>query len=167
MASIAIRHVAVLAALASALPVALSQPKKTDIKQTEQATRAVATWLESDDADPNRLANVRKQGQLAIPSLIAALERGPSPAKRELVRRSLEADYDALAERAGARRLRSKPDFIGHYLANFEALYRIRAAQALAAIGSTDARNVLQAAIDKTPRDEVRRAIQLALKDVK
>ena len=49
---------------------------------------------------------------------------------------------------------------------NFEAQYRARAAQALAAIGGTDARNALEGILAKARRDElhlredVRRAIQ-------
>src|SRR5688572_19753534 len=112
---------------ALALPlVASGQAQKPSSKQREQAARALATWLESDDFDPRRLAPVVKDGQLVVPSLIAALERGPSPAKRELVRRSLEADYEALAAAARSdpsRRLRSKADFMEHYLSNFDALY--------------------------------------------
>lgn len=162
-----VRRVAVLVALAAASSSAPAQLKQPDIRQTEQATRALATWLESDDADRNRLANVTKHGQFVVPSLAAALEQGPSPAKRELVRRSLEADYEALARADPKRRLRSKADFTQHYQANFDALYRIRAAQALAAIGGTDARRVLEAAADQARRDDVRMAIQVALKGMK
>lgn len=159
-----------LAVLGLALPTAVGQAEKPDIKQTEQATRALATWLESDDFDPGRLEPLTRHGQRVVPSLIAALERGPSSAKREVVRRSLEADYDGLAERARsdqARRLRSKSQFIEHYQANFDALYRIRAAQALSAIGGPSARRALEGSLEKATRDDVRTAIRQALKEIK
>lgn len=168
MAALTLRRLAILAVLVATLPSALAQPKK-DIKQSEQATRALATWLESDDFEPRRLAPVTKLGQLVVPSLAAALERGPSPAKRELVRRSVAADYEALdrgARPASARPLRSKSDFTRHYLANFDALYRIRAAQALGAIGGPSARKALEGALPKAPRDDVRTVIEQVLKQV-
>jgi hypothetical protein len=160
--ALTVRQAAVLLALAAAVPSALAQPEKPSIKQTEQATRALATWLESDDFDPHRLAQVTRHGQLVVPSLIAALEHGPSPAKRELVRRSLDADYDALA-----RPSRARSDFVQHYMANFEALYRIRAAQALSATGGPAARTALEAWVAKAERDDLRTATRQALEKIK
>jgi hypothetical protein len=169
--ALTLHKVAILVALAAALPAtALGQPEKPSTKQTEQATHALATWLESDDFEPYHLAPVTNFGQVVVPSLIAALERGPSPAKREVVRRSLEADYEALAERARsdpARRLRRKPEFMQHYLANFDARYRIRAAQALSAIGGASARKALEGSLEKAWRDDVRTAIRQALGEIK
>lgn len=155
------------AALASA---ALAQPEKPASKQSELAARALARWLESDDFDSYHLELLTKHGALVVPSLVAALEAGPSPAKRELVRRSLDAEYEALAERARSdpsRRLRSKAAFLDHYLANFEALYRIRAAQALSAIGGPSAKKALEGAVQKSPREDVRTAVRQALKEIK
>jgi hypothetical protein len=161
---------AILLALAAAyVPLGLGQGKPS-VKQTEQATRVLATWLESDGFEPAHLEPVKKLGQLAVPSLIAALERGPSPAKREVVRRSLEADYEALAEgvrKDPSRRLRSKPEFMRHYLANFDARYRIRAAQGLSAIGGPSARKAIEGSLEKALRDDVRMALRLALKETK
>lgn len=168
--ALTVRQAAVLVALAAAVPGALAQPDKPSIKQTGQATRSLAKWLESDEFDPHRLAQVTRHGQLVVPSLIAALAQGPSPAKRELVRRSLEADYEPLAQQASAdpaRRVRSRTDFVQYYMANFEALYRIRAAQALSAIGGPAARKALEASAAKAERDDVRTAIRQALDKIK
>jgi hypothetical protein len=161
--ALTVRQAALLVALAVAVPTALTQQSgKPSIEQTEQATRALATWLESDDFDPDHLALVTKYGEVVVPSLIAALERGPSPAKRELVRRSLDADYEALT-----RRVRSRTEYVQHYMANFEALHRIRAAQALSSIGGPAARNALEIYAAKAERDDLRTALRQALERIK
>ena len=170
MAAMTGRHVLVLVALAAAVRGVPAQPPKQSLEQTEQATRALATWLESDDVDPDRLATVTKYGEFVVPSLIAALERGPSPAKRELVRRSLEADYEALIQSpstGSARRVRGKTEYVQHYMRDFEALYRIRAAHALLAIGGPAARSAVEAVAAKAEREDLRAAIRYALEKIK
>jgi hypothetical protein len=52
-------------------------------------------------------------------------------------------------------------------MANFDALYRARAAQALSAIGGPAARNALEASVGKDQRDDLRAALRQALEKVK
>jgi len=168
--AMSLRRAVILAALAAATNV-LGQPIGPSAEQSAQATRALATWLESDDFEPHQLAAVIQYGQLVVPSLVAVLERGPSPAKREVVRRSLQTQYQALAQRASVEparpRLRGESEFMRHYMANFETRYRIRAAQALSAIGGPSARKALEDALPKVTRESLRIAIRQALENIK
>jgi hypothetical protein len=160
-----------LLVLAAIFPaVAPAQPKDLGSAESEQAVRAIAAWLNSDDHDARRLAPLKKYGQAMVPSLIAALDAGPSSARREFARRSLETQYETLAAYSVSDskfRMRSKADFVQHYMGNFETLYRIRAAQALGAIGSSEARTALEAAAGKAGREDLRKELQRALKGIK
>lgn len=157
---------ALLMALVTALPLSAAADK-VSTEQSAQAVRALAIWLESGDFEPELLAPLEKYGELVVPSLIAALEHGPSPATRELVRRTLEKEYGALTRAGPDRRVRAKSDFIQHYMANFDALYRARAAQALSAIGGPAARKALEASVGKDERDDLRAALRQALEKIK
>lgn len=148
----------------------LAQPKVLGSAESEHAVRALAAWLNSEDFDAGRLAPLKKYGQAVVPSLIAALDAGPSPARRELARRSLETQYVTLAkysQSGGKVQLGSKADFVQHYMGNLETLYRIRAAQALGAIGGSQARTALEAAAGKAGREDLRKEIQRALEGIK
>jgi hypothetical protein len=61
----------------------------------------------------------------------------------------------------------SRSDYIERYVANVDAQYRIRAAQALAKIGGGQARSSLEAALGKSQRDDVRKAIERSLREIK
>ena len=157
-------------AIGTLLPASLSRAERLTGAETERATHAIHTWLESEDFDEGDLNTLIRYGEAVVPSLIAALSAGPSPARRERLRRSLDADYSSLAERArkqAGRKVPSRDDYLGHYLGNFEALYRVRAAQALAAIGGPDARKALEAAVGRAARADVRAVIEQALKEIK
>jgi HEAT repeat protein len=130
----------------------------------------LAAWLGSEDFDAARLAPLKKYGQAVVPSLVSALVTGPSPAHREAARRSLERQYDRLAKYAqdgGRFQLRSKPDFVEYYMGNLGTLYRIRAAQALGAIGGPEAKTALAAAAGKAGREDLRKEVQRALEGIK
>ena len=130
------------------------QPAPLSTAQSERAARALSAWLEAEVFDPSELQPLIQYGQAVVPSLIVALD----------------AEHDMLQEQARntpGRKLPSKTDYVNHYTANFEALYRVRAAQALAAIGGAEARKALEAAAGKTGRDDVRSAIQESLKQFK
>ena len=144
-------------------PAAQGQPVSAE---TEQLMRALATWLDSEDSDAERLKSLAKYGQKAVPSLIAALDAGPSPAKRELARRSLETQYETLA-RSVKFKLRSKTDYVQYYVGNFETLYRMRAAEALALIGGPEARKALEQALGQAGREDLKQVIQRALASIK
>jgi HEAT repeat protein len=136
----------------------------------EHAMRAIAAWLEAEDFDADRLESLARLGPAVVPSLAAALRSGPSPARRELVRRALETEHGALASNARAdpeRRVRSRDEFLRHYLSNFETRYRIRAAQALGAIGGPSARQALESALEAPVREELRDALRRALERIR
>lgn len=154
-------------ALVAAMPAApCAQTPAPAPEAAERAVREILAWLEAEDFDVERLASLARLGPVVVPSLVAALQSGPSAARRELVRRALEAEYEALASKARldpARRVRNRDEFLRHYLANFETLHRIRAAQALAAIGGPSARQALASALEKPVREDLRAALERAL----
>jgi hypothetical protein len=133
--------------------------------ESEQAAQVLAAWLESEHREAALLEPVVRYGQAVVPSLTSALNNGPSAARRERLRRLLDEGYDADAKRAKAKLALSKADYRQHYMSNFDALYRVRAAQALAAIGGDDAIKALKEA--RIERADTRDAVQQALRDIK
>lgn len=140
---------------------ALAQPEPLAVAQREAAARALSTWLESEHGDPTELTPLVQLGEAVVPSLIAALERGPSPARRERLRRTLHEDYAGFARRVG--KPPSKEVFVAHYMGNFDAVYRARAARALGAIGGSHARAALARQLSKPMRPDLRAAIERSL----
>jgi hypothetical protein len=140
-------------------------------QNSERAAQVLATWLECEDCQSGELKAVTRYGQAIVPSLAAVLEAGPSPATGELLRRELEARYDKLAEFAqknpNAKVASTKEEFVAMYLRNFDAQHRARAAQALGAIGGTQARAALEAAAGKAERDDVRTTVRQSLEKMK
>jgi HEAT repeat protein len=156
------RH-ALFLLIAVLVPASVPAQERLSRAQTEQAAYALHEWLEAEHYDPAELSAVTKYGESVVPSLTAALDKGPSPARRERLRRALEAEHGTLS----GSRVPAKADFVKHYTSNFETLYRIRAAQALAAIGGPEARTAIEVAVGKAGREDLRAALQLVLKDVK
>jgi hypothetical protein len=114
------------------------------------------------------LAAVRPQA--TSDTLGAALLRGPTPQERSNLQRQFETVYHRLATRLGSGNLQvTLAEYVRHYSDNVTAIYRIRAAQALARIPGPAAKQYLdfvQADSLSTPGDtlrpDVRRAIFLA-----
>ncbi len=134
------------------------------------AVGALAAWLESEHGEPAELAPVLKYGQAVVASLSAALAEGPSPVRRERLRRSLEANYAAYRSAMQDRSpwpVPTQEQYLGHYLDNFDAIYRVRAAQALAAIGGQQARDAIAKSISAEERAEVRTLLQELLTEIK
>ncbi len=142
--------------------------------EAPRASRDLARWLELDCEEVDIRVLTRHKGVI-VPDLIAALEKGAPPERRELVRRGAEESYAQLVEQQDRRPDRklatqSKEAYVNRDLDNFDALYRARAAQALAAIGGADARKALESILAKSRLDEVkvredaRRAIQQYLR---
>jgi len=158
-------------ALAAAVPwAALAQPQsgvRPTAEEAERAASALSAWYECQDCGARELKAVTGYGERVVPSLAAALRDGPSPARRERLRHSLGEAYDRMAEQAQRypdRKLpESRSDYVERYVANVDAQYRIRAAQALASIGGGQARSALEAALGKSQRDDVRKAIERSL----
>jgi HEAT repeat protein len=150
---------------------ATAQVAPLNSTDAQQAVHALATWLESEEFDANELTPLIKYGQAIVPSLIAALDAGPSPSRRERARRSLAAGHERLADLARKNPDRKAPpsqaEYVKHYLSNFDARYRMRAAEALAAIGGNEARKALEAALSKATRNDLRSALQHSLKEIR
>jgi len=138
--------------------VKLSPEEKTEVSQ------AVIAWLECEECDDGELNALKKYGKLAVPTLIATLAKGPSPASLELMRRGLEVRYNNLVEYAKSHRnikvAQSKDDFVAHYMNNYVALYQIRSALGLAAIGGKEAGEALQRASRTPYRSDVLEVIK-------
>jgi hypothetical protein len=134
------------------------------------AVGALAAWLESEHGEPAELAPILKYGQAVVASLSAALTEGPSPVRRERLRRSLETNYAAYRSAMQDRSpwpVPTQEQYVGRYLDNFDAMYRIRAAQALAAIGGQQARDAIARSISAEERGEVRTLLQELLAEIK
>jgi HEAT repeat protein len=119
----------------------------------------IVAWLECDECSEGELAAVVKLGQAAVPSLAASLRDGPSPARREQLRRHLEESHARLKDRSRT----SAAVYVPRYTENLVALYRVRAARALSAIGGPVARQALEDALGQPYRDDVRQSIKAAL----
>ena len=150
---------------------ACDRQQKMSPAESGQAVQTLTTWFECEECQSGELEAVQKYGQAVVPSLIAVLDGGLSPAKREQTRSELEARHDALTERArknpNAKPTSTKEQFTAQYLGNFDAQYRVRAAQALAAIGGDKARAALQAAARKPHRGDVQAVIETSLRTVR
>jgi hypothetical protein len=153
------------------LPTSAAGQQRLSPTESAQALEALTTWFECEECEAGELAAVTKYGQAVVPSLAAVLRGGLSPAAREHLRGELELRYDALVERSkknpNARPKSSKSRFVSRYLDNRDAQYRVRAAQALAAIGGRDARRVLEEASQQRHRGDVQAVIRISLQKVK
>jgi hypothetical protein len=167
---------AIAAALSpSTVPAANGSGRLTEA-ESHRAARDLRNWLETDCEEGNLMTLTRYQ-QAIVSELIGALEKGSAADRRELVRREAEASYEELVKQQTRKPERevasSREAYIKRDVDNFEAQYRARAAQALAAIGGPDARAALEAFLAKASKGEVliredlRRAIELFLSKVK
>ena len=172
--SIVSAAVLTLAILVTGAQPALAQdaPRELPPEQAAEVRRAVVAWLECEECEEGQLEAVKKLGSSAVPSLGATLERGPSAASRAKVRRHLEDSYGKIAEyvkKNPEEKLEvSQEEYVKIYLENYAANYRVRSAQALAAIGGDEARKLLAtAAAGKAAREDVQRAIEAAATSAK
>jgi hypothetical protein len=120
------------------------------------ASRDIVTWLECEECVAGELEAVVRLDQTAVPSLVASLREGPPSARREVQRRHLALTY---------RRLKlamTEEQYVLRYVENYLALYRIRAAEALGAIGGPAATQALEDAAAEPFRDDVKAAVRAA-----
>jgi hypothetical protein len=137
-------------------------------QDTARAAQALAGWLGCEYCDAGELAAVTGYGQAIVPDLIAALNQGLSPASRDDLRKALEERYAQLFAQSkknphaplGA----PKEKFVELYLGKLDTQYRVRAVQALAAIGGDRARAALEEAASQVDRDEVRSTARESLR---
>src|SRR5207247_2437372 len=142
----------------------VSHPQDTRLTSARaaEARRTIVAWLECEECSSGELTAVLRLKERAVPTLVATLRDGPAPAKREQYRRHLVATYAAVTanEAAAGRKLGLTEDqYVRTYEENYLALYRVRSATALGAIGGPQAKAALENAAAMSYRDDVRRAI--------
>ncbi len=128
----------------------------------------VLAWIECEDECEPLLQSVVQLGPEATPLLIRTITEGPPPERLEAMQRHLAQSYEEIVAYS-----RSHPEaalsigqeeYVSLYLSNFDALYRIRSAQALVAIGDPEAFGAIQEALRSAERQDVREALQEALR---
>lgn len=143
----------------------------TNLEEIEAARTAMVDWLECEECTENQLETVLKHSKRLQPMLISTLQKGVAPASQELYRRELEKRYDELViyskTHPHSKPTLPKPEFVNLYLSNLTAQYQTRAAKALSAIGGETSKQALQESLKNVKREDVIRAIELALKDVR
>lgn len=152
----------------SGTPVA--SPSQSEFQRLQ---RDLLAWFECEECTEGQLDSVIALGPAAIPSLSSALRAGPAPERLAELQRHLAQRYEnhaAYADRnPGAALGRSQAEYIQRYSENFVALYRVRAAIALGAMGFGESRDSLLAADQMIQQDstlaryDVRRAIRTTI----
>lgn len=137
-------------------------------EQALAVRKVVVAWLECEECVDKELAAVLELGELALPTLGAALERGPSPASLEKYRIHLESTYKKMIEYARTHSEvkieGTEEEYVKVYLENYQANYAVRSAQALSKLGSPEARRLLDAAGKRKQREDVSVVIQESAK---
>jgi hypothetical protein len=144
--------------------VTFAQDKEVSPEQAFELRKAVIGWLECEECEEGQLEAVAKQGELAVPALGAALERGPSPASLERVRMHLEKSHRDLVEyskthdevKVGLK----EEEYVKVYLENYRALHASRAAEALGKIGGEAAKRHLENASKLGLRADVQAVVK-------
>jgi hypothetical protein len=146
----------------AALAVALASPARG-----QTLPPAVLAWLECEECVDGELEAVVRLGQAALPGLVASLRDGPPRARAEAYRRHLRKAYPMLADYArrhpDVKVPMSEEEYVKTYLDNYTALYQVRAARALGAIGGDDSRRALEAALARPLREDVQWSVKKAL----
>jgi hypothetical protein len=160
---VAITGITLASSMLYASPYVLATETAFTLGQVSQAHRLLEMWLECTECDRGELEGVG--------SLIATLERGPSQARREIMRFRLIRSYKQLAEYRDSNHvltaIESEPEHIAHYMENYMAQYQIRAAIALARIGGPAARHALEKSLTTWLRKDVERAVSESLEKLR
>lgn len=147
------------------------EPVSISPEQSAAMRQALVEWLECEECEEGQLEAVVKYGEPLKPLLISALDQGASPASIELYRRALAQRHDELVaysqDNPEAAPTLPKDEFVALYLGNYNALYRTRAAEALAEIGGQDAIDALNRAAASAQREDVAAHIRALLEEAK
>jgi hypothetical protein len=151
-----------LAFLSAALLACGTQPPGGGRQRIDSRT-VIDAWLLCEECVDGELAAVLAAGgdsttrAAAVEHLSAALLAGPSPSRVDNLRQqyleSFEADSVYGLTVLGVAPVTNSPDYVAHYLDNFIAGFRARAALALARIGGRRAQTVLDSALADRLRD--------------
>jgi hypothetical protein len=128
----------------------------------------VLAWIECEDECGPQLQAVVRLGPEATPLLIRTVTAGAPPERLQAMQEHLARTYEELTAygrvHPEAALSMEQSDYVGLYLDNYDALYRIRSAQALTAIGDPQALGAIQEALRSAEREDVREALQQALR---
>ena len=128
----------------------------------------VVSWLDCIECSPAELDVLVKQGDAIVPALRQVLLNGPSQDRVDEKRRHLESTYRSMKQYEQKRPDRAvtltEQQYIALYQEKFVLLNRSRAARALGAIGTPQARTALAQALNAKPQPELRRDLERALK---
>lgn len=135
------------------------------IPEPRSVGEQVTSWLECEECTDGELRHVVSLGDQAVPALAAALHHGPSEESRAQLRKHRLATYAQLKD-YGPVPL-TEEVYVRKYTENAVALYQVRAAVALGAIGGPEARRALEEALGRGDRDDVQQAIRAALAEIR
>lgn len=127
---------------------------------------ALIAWFECFECT-NEFERVVRLGRAAVPTLIAVLRQGPSPATIEVVQQRLRLRYAHFPANSHKQPRQDRDTYVKESLAAYVARYRGRAATALGAIGGPDAKRALQAALQSRDSPVLRRAVEDAIARLK
>jgi hypothetical protein len=134
--------------------------------QGDAAEGRVHAWLTCEECTELQLETVLALGDSATPALAEAALGGVPDSLLTVVRTALAQTHASLGGVLPPAALPPEPRYIERYAGNFEALYRKRAAIALALIATTAAQNALMEAGDSAEaglfRSDVNAAILFA-----
>ena len=163
-------HIVLAAAVLSILGASTFAAAELTPEQSLEVRRAVVTWLECEECTEGELERLVRYGEFAVPTLAATLERGPSPATLEKYRLHLESSYRNLIEYSRThdevKIEQTEEEYVKQYLENYQAHYAVRSAQALAKLGGSNARKILEVAAKRKMREDVNLVIQESLKSM-
>lgn len=127
----------------------------------------IAAWLDCDECVEGQLGAVVELGETVVPSLVATLRDGVSPAYRARLERQLRTHHAARVARGhvvpGAGPALDEGAYVAQQVAGWEALHRSRAATALGRIGTPAAHEALRDALATAQRPSVEMALRAAL----
>jgi hypothetical protein len=135
-------------------------PPTLSPEQAAAARRTIERWLECDECVDGELEAVLRLGPTAVPTLVATLRAGVSPARRAELDRELRVRHAELAARAQGRTALDVETFVREQLAIQQARYQVRSAQALARIGGAEAKQALDDALARPLEPRAERAVR-------
>jgi hypothetical protein len=151
------------AACAGLLLVGLAIDTTWSEEEAGNPAQALANWLDCEQCEHGELDAVTRHGEGTMPGLTVALNQGPSAATRDGLGRALAERYEQLVEQSKKNRHvpigGTRERFVEFYVGGLDAQHRIRAAEALAAIGGERARAALETAATQAQHDDVRAVI--------
>ena len=137
------------------------------VEEFDKNQDIILAWLECEECQYGELKSVVALGKLAVPSLAAALQVGPSPASLEELRLYLIETYQQLQREQliqRKHRLWTVDQYVNEYLQTYMNLYQVRAAKALGTICTPDAKTALVKNLPDTKSATVMAAVEAAQK---